>query len=44
VLRKAFRLGRNEELYEGVGVSEYYERILSNIMRMLGRGEMLTEF
>jgi hypothetical protein len=33
-LRKAFRLGGNEELYEGVIVSKYYESIISRIREM----------
>ena len=36
MLRKAFRLGINEEFYEDVSVGKYYESILSRIMRLAG--------
>ena len=39
LLRKAFRLGGNEELYEAVSVSKYYGNILSRIREMWSEWE-----
>jgi len=50
VLRKALRLGRNEEFFVGVRASKYYDCIVSRVMRLagnmerMGRGEVHTGF
>ena len=50
MLRKALRLGRNEEFFVGVRASKYYDCIVSRVMRLagnmerMGRGEVHTGF